>query len=120
MERTGFVLPILPGKTGPARAFMDRLETDRKQEYAASEQRIGIVREFWFLQSTPSGDLYVAYMESPDFGRALQMFSASQDPFDVWFKERLLDVTGLDLNVPPGGPLSELLSAYESVTPAPA
>lgn len=114
MDRACFALPILPGKTDAARAFMNELETTRRDEYVASEQRIGIEREFWFLQQTPQGDMYVAYMESPDFGRALEMFSSSQDAFDVWFKVQLLGATGLDLNVMPSGPLSELLSSYES------
>jgi len=54
------------------------------------------------------------YMESADFGTALGMFSQSRDEFDVWFKGQLADVTGVDLNTPPPGPLSELLSHYEA------
>ena len=39
---------------------------------------------------------------------------ASQDAFDLWFKQRLADVTGFDLNSPPPGmKLPELLSHYE-------
>lgn len=93
---------------------MHELDTSRKEGYAVSERRIGIEREFWFLQNAPQGDLYVAYMESQDFGHALETFCASSDPFDRWFKEQLLDVTGLDLNIMPAGPLSELVSSYES------
>jgi hypothetical protein len=51
-------------------------------------------------------------MESPDFPKALSAFSQSQDEFDRWFKQRLADATGLDLNTPPTGPLPELLSSY--------
>ena len=53
-------------------------------------------------------------MESPDFGTALSRFAASRDGFDVWFKEQLANVTGVDLNHPPSGPLSELVSHYEA------
>jgi hypothetical protein len=53
-------------------------------------------------------------MESADFGRALSMFSGSQDEFDMWFKRRLADSTGLDLNTPPSGPLPEVLSSYSA------
>jgi hypothetical protein len=60
------------------------------------------------------GDQFVAYMESPDFGQALSLFSGSQDEFDLWFKRRLADSTGLDLNTPPSGPLPELLSSYSA------
>ena len=55
----------------------------------------------------------MAYMETPDFAAALTAFSSSRDPFDLWFKERLDDSTGLDLNHPPVGmTLPELLSSY--------
>ena len=51
-------------------------------------------------------------MESLDFPKALSMFSQSRDEFDLWFKHRLADATGLDLNTPPPGPLPKLLSSY--------
>lgn len=54
-------------------------------------------------------------MESPDFNRALGMFSQSQDSFDVWFKQRLAEVSGVDLgNLPPDMQLPALVSSYEA------
>jgi hypothetical protein len=114
MDHVGFALSILPGKSADARAFLAELEGARKGQYAASERKIGITKELWFYQQTPNGDLFVVYMESADFGNALGMFSQSKDEFDVWFKERLANATGVDLNNPPPGPLSELLSHYEA------
>jgi|SRR6185437_1179787 len=113
MDHICFALPILPNQTPEAREFQRELDGPRKAEYAASEQRIGIVKEHWFLQETPGGDLLLAFMESPDFARSLGQFAQSQDAFDLWFKQRLAAVTGVDLSTPPPGPLSELLSSYE-------
>ena len=45
--------------------------------------------------------------------RALTAFAQSQEAFDLWFKQQMADVTGVDLNNPPSGPLSEQLSSYE-------
>ena len=112
MDQICLVVPIAPGKTEDARDFMRELEQERKSDYDRSERRIGISKEAWYLAHTPGGDQFVAYMESPDFARALSLFSASHDEFDLWFKQRLADSTGLDLNSPPGGPLPELLSSY--------
>ena len=112
MEQVCFALAVAPGKAQAARAFMRELEGTRKAEYAASERRIGIVKEAWFLQAAPMGDLLIGYMESEDFTRSLRMFAESRDPFDIWFKERMGDATGVDLNDPPPGPLSERLSSY--------
>jgi len=114
MDQICLVVPITPGKTADARDFMRELEEKRKPDYNRSERRIGITKEAWYLARTPGGDQFVAYMESPDFGQALSLFSRSQDEFDRWFKRRLADSTGLDLNTPPSGPLPELLSSYSA------
>lgn len=113
MDQVCLVLPVKEGRSAVARDFMRELETDRKAEYAVSERRIGIDKEAWYLASTPTGDQLVAYMESPDFGRALTAFSRSRDPFDLWFKRQLDGATGLDLNHPPSDmTLPELLSSF--------
>jgi len=112
MDYTCFTVPVLPGQTTAARAFMDELAGARQQQYATSAQRLGIVREVWALQATPHGDLCVVYIESPDLGAAFQRFAASQDEFDQWFKQQVLAVTGADLNTPPAAPLSDVLSIY--------
>jgi hypothetical protein len=114
VDRVCFALPVLEGRTEDARAFFEELETQRKDAYAASERRINITKEAWFAQHTPQGGLLLAYIESPDFADALGKFSQSQDEFDRWFKRRVAEVTGVDLNDPPPGPLSELLSSYEA------
>jgi len=112
MDQVCFALPVLPGKREEARAFFGELEGQRNEEFAASERRIGITKESWHVQPTPEGDLLLAYIESADFGAALGLFSQSRDAFDQWFKRRLAEVTGVDLNNPPPGPLSEQVSSY--------
>ncbi len=81
---------------------------------SASEERINITKESWHIQQTPQGDLLLAYIESPNFADALSKVSQPQDEFDQWFKRRVAEVTGVDLNNPPPGPLSEQLSSYEA------
>ena len=114
MDQIGFALPVIEGKTGDAEAFFTDLENIRKRDYAASEARIGVTKEAWYIQHTPMGDLLVAYIESPDAANALRLFSQSNDAFDQWFKRRLADVTGVDLNNPPPWPLSDLVSSFAS------
>ena len=114
MDQICLVVPVQPGKSDDAREFMDELEKSRMADYAASEERIGITKEVWFLAGTPGGDTLVAYIESDDFGEALTRFSGSQNDFDLWFKRRLADSTGIDLNNPPEMTLPALLSSYSS------
>jgi hypothetical protein len=112
MQQICLVMPVSSDRGDDARAFMRELEKSRKDDYARSEERIGITKEVWYLAPLPAGELLVAYMETEDFGSALGLFSQSRDDFDMWFKRRLADVTGVDLNDPPEMTLPELLSSY--------
>ena len=114
MDQTLFALPILGGHTDDARAFLRELEGERKGQYAASERRLGLTREIWAIQRTPTGDLFVVYFAGADIGRAFGQFAASEDEFDRWFKARVLQTTGVDLKTPPPGPMSEILSDYRA------
>jgi hypothetical protein len=113
MDQFCLALPILSGKSDAARAFMEELDGPRKPQYAASEQRIGITKEAWYLAALPSGDHLIAYMESGDIQSAIGAFIGSQDDFDLWFKRRLLETTGLDMhNLPANVQFPELVSTY--------
>ena len=114
MEQICLVLPVRQGQSDDAREFMRELEASRKADYARSEERIGITKEVWFLAPAPGGDALVGYMETGDFANALALFSQSQDEFDLWFKRRMADCTGVDLNNPPAMTLPELLSSYSA------
>jgi hypothetical protein len=115
MDQVCAVFPVLPGKTDAARSFMRELETQRKAEYDRSERRIGITKEVWYLAQLPGGDCLVGYMESEEFNRALGLFSQSKDEFDLWFKRRFAEATGVDFNnLPPDMKLPEVLSNYRA------
>jgi len=114
MDQTLFALPILPGQTEAARAFLRELEGPRKGQYAISEGRLGLTKEVWAIQAGPQGDLYVVYFAGTDIGRAFQLFAASADEFDRWFKDQVRATTGADLNTPPPGPMSEILSDFQA------
>lgn len=114
MDQTLFALPILPGKTDAARAFLAELEGERKGQYAASEGKLGLTKEVWAIQAGPQGDLYVVYFAGESIAEAFQKFAASRGDFDVWFKQRVRETTGADLNTPPPGPMSEILSDFQA------
>jgi hypothetical protein len=114
MEYALFALPIHAGQVEAARGFLQDLERERKGEYAASEQRLGITKEVWAVQHTPMGELFVVFFQSQDIGASISQFVASTDAFDQWFKQRVRHTTGVDLNVMPAGPLSEIISVFEA------
>ncbi len=113
MDQALFALPILPGKTEAARAFLQEMDGPRKQEWAASDQRAGLTKEVWAIQQTPQGDFFVVCMAGEDIAQAFRQLAASQDEFDRWFKQQVQATTGADLNTPPPGPLSEILTEVE-------
>jgi hypothetical protein len=114
MEQVCLVLPVQHGHSDDARDFMRELEASRKPDYAQSEQRIGITKEVWFIAATGGEDALIGYMETGDFANALGLFSASQDDFDLWFKRRMAECTGVDLNNPPAMTLPQMLSHYSA------
>lgn len=94
MENAFFV-PILPGKTDAAIAFANALMNERKSELDNAQTTVTM--ESWFLQQTPMGDFIIVYHVSPNGNAVHEALAASTEPFDVWFREQVLDVTGIDL-----------------------
>ncbi|HEY5247713.1 MAG TPA: hypothetical protein VIJ15_04560 [Dermatophilaceae bacterium] len=93
-----FAAPLLPGTASTDREEMISCWTgERSDEHSASRRRHGITRESVWIQSTPAGDLAVVLIESPDLSHALLGLTTSTEPFDVWFREHLLEVHGMDL-----------------------
>jgi hypothetical protein len=114
MDYTCLVVPVLSGKTDALRAFYAEVDGARKDQFAESERRLGISKEIAWLAQADGGDVAVIYIESENFESAFGQFVKSREEFDLWFKERVLDVSGLDLNNPPEMDLPEMLSFYSA------
>lgn len=109
-------LPIKAGQTEAARAFARECIGPRFTEYDASERKIGIPVENWYLLPGADGDRFVIQVDAPDVMGSVGAFIASRDPFDVWFKERVLAFTGYDFNggPPPREMIAESLAEYRA------
>lgn len=108
MATIAFATPILPGKLEAWRRFNQETLGSRGSEHEAANRRYGITRELAWLQQTPEGDLAIVYLEVAEPERMFREMATSADPYDVWFRQQVLDIHGLDLTQPPQGPLSEL------------
>jgi len=100
----GIIFPLLPGKRQALQQFAAALAGPRRGEYAASQA--SVLKESWFLQPTPQGDLLLVHFEAPDPMAVLSSLAVSEEPFDVWFREQVQEITGVDLTQP-SGPLPE-------------
>ncbi len=114
MDQALFALPILPGQTEAARAFLREMDGPRKPQWDACVRQVGVTKETWAIQQGPQGDLFVVYMAGEDIARAFAQFAASRDEFDTWQKRQIRETTGADLNTPPPGPISEILADCEA------
>jgi hypothetical protein len=96
---SGIVLtfPILSGKVEAWRRFCQELSGSRKIPYEASRQRMGVTRERLALVESTFGATAVTTLEAPDVDRALGQIIASEIPFDVWYRERLQKLHGINL-----------------------
>ena len=108
MASMAFAAPILPGKMEVWQQFVSECRGPRHADYVASIERRGIALERVFHQHTPDGYFAVVYWEGDDMDANMGVLSASNDPFDVWFKDNIKDIHGIDVTTPPPGPLSEL------------
>ncbi|GAA4872287.1 hypothetical protein [Actinomycetospora straminea] len=101
--------PIPPEKYEKWRDAISSFGGSRSEEYTAARTRQGVSRQGVFVHHTPEGPVEIMVMESDDPGRTLGLIATSQEPFDVEFREFLMDVFGLDLSRSPSAPLPEQL-----------
>ena len=96
---SGIVLtfPILAGKVEAWRRFCQELSGSRRKPYETSRQRLGITREQLALVDTAYGSMAVTTLEAPDVAKALGQIIASLLPFDVWYRDRLQELHGINL-----------------------
>ena len=103
--------PVLPGKEDEPRKFAGETLA-RRDEFEGSQARLNISTEEWSLQQSPMGSMVIVRFETPDVEAAFAAFGQSNEPFDAWFKGRVLEICGVDLSAPSDDPLPELIFAW--------
>lgn len=94
---SGIVLtfPILADKVEAWRRFCQELVGSRRESYEASRRRLGITYERLALAETPYGSTAVTTLEGPNINQSLGDIITSDNPFDVWYRERLQELHGI-------------------------
>jgi hypothetical protein len=78
----------------------------RPAEFEDFHRRVGLTKERWYLQQTPEGELNLVTLVGDPAG-AIEKLRTSQEPFDVWFRERVKEVHGVDFGQPLPAPPPE-------------
>jgi hypothetical protein len=109
--------PVLPGKEEDIRKFAAEMAGPRRREAEQFYKSFGIVRESWHYQETPHGPMVIGVTEvDAEPGVKAREYAESSLPFDRWFKDQVLNLTGIDPSVQPLGPPSEVIFDTQSET----
>jgi hypothetical protein len=113
--RYAFAAPVLPGKTEQLRAFAGELMGSRKSGYDDLNRRAGVSAEYMHLMPTPEGDMVIVYGVSAgdEPPKAGAEFIDTGVAFDRWFRQQVLEITGIDV-LEVGGDPSDALVAWQA------
>ena len=84
--------------------FASALSNERRAETAAFYRRYGIWHESWYLQETPAGRWVIGVTAIDDVDGAAPRYAESSTEFDRWFKNRVMEVSGINPDTQPLGP----------------
>lgn len=102
--------PVLRGKEEDIRKFAAEMVGPRRQEAEEFYRSFGVIRESWHYQETPHGPMVISVTDvEGEISAKAQAYVDSVRPFDLWFKDQVLNLTGIDPNAQPLGPPSEVI-----------
>ncbi len=103
METFCGAFPILPGKEQAGKEFGKACMGQRRKECVEYLIRVGITKQSWHTQKMPQGSMVLVYLEASNTAKSFEILAHSKEPFDLWFKEQVLQITGVDLSKPAAG-----------------
>lgn len=106
MGSLAIALPCLPGGASKLREIAHECSNGRRAEFEDFHRRVGLTGERWYIQQTPQGELALITLEGDPVG-AIGKLGASDHPFDVWFRDQVKQVHGVDFAEPMPGPPPE-------------
>ena len=95
MECITWFAPILPGKLDEWKSLIEEIEGTRKEDHRRSRERMGLTREVVSHMQTPQGDFACLFHEAEDLAKTFQAGASSDDPHDLWFREKIQEVHGI-------------------------
>jgi len=107
------VFPVLDGKEEAARSFAKEAAGERRNQLGAHLARSNVTRETWSFVTTPMGSFMNVWFEG-DVEAAFGDLATNDEEFCVWMRERVLDVTGVDMSQPPDGAPPEVLVDWKA------
>ena len=107
------VFPILPGKSEAWRRFIQEIQGSRRSDYEGSRRRLRIFAERTWISTTAQGEQAIIIIEVEDPEQSLRELSNSETPFDVWFRQQIIKLNGVDLRQALSKLLPDRVSAWQ-------
>ena len=108
------VAPILPGKLEAWRQMMREVTGPRYEDWADHHKRMGVSREVVWEQRFPDMDIAIVSIDGVEPQHILEKMTASDHPFDIWFRDTIISVTGYLETAPDGLPPPTLVGKFEA------
>ncbi len=108
MQTMAMALSLLPGGRERLLKLREMPRGERREEHDDFLRRHGL-KENWYLQTLPMGDMVILYLEAEDIGRLFATVAATTHPYNHWHFDRAKEIHGVDFREPPAGPLPEVL-----------
>jgi hypothetical protein len=90
MAMYAFSIRILPGKTETLKKYMQEVKTSRWDDLVKSREKMGVRAVQVWLQHTPNGDVGAVWMDVDNPADFFDRLMKSTEPFDVWFREKII------------------------------
>jgi hypothetical protein len=113
VQRIVTAFPILPGKEAELDLFLREL-SERAADLAPFYSQFSVGHQSWHRQETATGTLLIStteIMRTP-LSAVAQQLRVSERPFDRWFKDRVREISGVDLDTTPLGPPTECIFSW--------
>ena len=110
-----FSAPLIPDQLEQGRRFAHEAFETRKDEFTQSRRALGGTREVVCINHSPHGPICCVYIEGENPTEINRRFAASQEPFDVWFKDqcKIIFPPYVDFNEPVPG-ITEIFDSVDA------
>lgn len=89
--------------------FTAALKGPRHAEARAFYDAHGVAHESWYLQQTDNGPWVIGVTQVENVPENAPRFAGAKDEFSSWFKQQILELTGVDTSAEPLGPPTTLV-----------
>jgi hypothetical protein len=96
--------PILEDKLEAWKSWSAEITGEKRKEFEDLNRRYELTRHDAWLAETPNGPVAVVLQEGSGGDTFMQKLAQSNNPFDIYMKQKIESFHGMDLSAPPPGP----------------